>query len=63
MKLNKFLALVGTLFAAKSLFGVVYLFLGWQAAIAGWVMPMWLMVVAVVVDALLACFAFKLIKK
>ena len=63
MKLNKFLQLVGFLFAAKAIFGVVYLFLGWQASIAGWVMPMWLMVVAIVVDALLASVAFKFIKK
>lgn len=63
LKLNSFLQVVGFLFTAKAVFGVLYLLFGWQAAIAGWVMPMWLMVVAIVADALLAAAAFKFIKK
>ncbi|MCL4365794.1 hypothetical protein M1437_01035 [Patescibacteria group bacterium] len=63
LKLNSFLKLVGFLFAAKVVFGVFYLVLGWQVSIAGWVMPMWLIIVAIVVDVFLAITAFKFIKK
>lgn len=62
MKLKKFLQLVGFLYAAKALFGVFYLGLGWQVAISGWVIPSWLVVVAIVVDAYLVYMAFKLAK-
>ncbi|MBI4035896.1 hypothetical protein HY383_03020 [Candidatus Daviesbacteria bacterium] len=63
LKLNTFLKLVGFLYSAKAVFGVFYLLLGWQAAISGWVLPSWLVVVAVVADALLASVAFTHAKK
>ncbi len=63
MKLNSFLQLIGFILAAKVVFGIFYLLLGWQVAISGWVLPSWLMVVAVVVDALLAAAAFNFVKK
>lgn len=63
LKLNSFLQVIGFLFAAKAVFGVLNLFLDWQVTIAGWVLPMWLTVVAVVADALLASAAFQFAKK
>ena len=62
MKLKSFLQIICFLFAAKVVFGVFYLVLGWQASIAGWVMPMWLMLVAIVADSFLAYTACKLAK-
>lgn len=63
MKLNDFLQLVGFIFVAKVVFGVFYLLLGWQSSIAGLAIPSWLIVTAVVVDALLAVAAFHFVKK
>ncbi len=62
IKLNSFLKLVGLLFAGRSVFGILYLFMGWDASIAGWIMPSWLMVMAIVVDGYLAYVALKLAK-
>lgn len=63
LKLNTFLKLVGFLFVVKAVFGLLAMLLGWQVVFAGWVIPNWLMVVAVVVDALLASGALSLAKK
>ncbi|MDP2586035.1 MAG: hypothetical protein Q8P29_04105 [Candidatus Levybacteria bacterium] len=63
LKLKDFLKLVGFLFVAKIIFGLFYLLLGWQANIAGWAVPTWLVLVGIVTDAILANIAFKLAKK
>lgn len=63
MKLKLFLQLISVLFAARAIFGVVYIFMGWQASITGWVMPTYLMVVAVIVDAYLSYLACNFSKK
>lgn len=62
MKLKLFLRLISFLFAAKAVFGVLYILFGWEVAIAGWLMPMWLMVVAVVVDSYFSYMACKFSK-
>jgi len=62
LKLNSFLQLVGFLFVAKVIFGIFYLLLGWQANIAGWIVPVWIVSVGVLADAILAYMAFKLSK-
>ncbi len=62
MKQKLFFQLLGVLFAAKVVFGVLYILFGWKATIAGWVMPLWLMVVAIVVDSYLAYLACKFSK-
>lgn len=62
MKLKSFLKLISVLFAAKVIFGVLYLILGWQVTIAGMVFPSWLIVIAVIVDAYLSYQACKLAK-
>jgi len=63
LKLNNFLQFIGFLFVAKIIFGLFYLLLGWQAVIAGWVFPTWIVWVAIAVDIYLANLAFKLLKK
>jgi len=63
MKLKDFLQLVGFLFVAKAFFGIFYLLLGWQANIAGWIVPTWLVFVGIIGDIILANLAVKLIKK
>ena len=62
MKEKCFLQLIAALLAAKAIFGVLYLLFAWEIAIAGWVMPMWLVVVAVLVDSYLAFLAYKFSK-
>lgn len=62
MSLKLFLKAVSALYAAKALFGLVYFIYGWKAWIASWMMPSWLMLVAIVVDSLLAYWAFKFAK-
>ena len=62
MKQKLFFQLLSVLFAAKAVFGVLYILLGWNAIIAGWVMPLWLIVVAIVVDSFLAYLACKFSK-
>ena len=59
MKQKLFLQIVGVILAVKAAFGVLYLIFGWNIAISGWVMPMWLIVVAVVVDGYLSYLACK----
>ncbi len=54
VKQKVFFQLLGVLFAAKVVFGVVYILFGWEATIAGWIMPFWLMAAAVVADGYLA---------
>ena len=63
MKLKLFFQLISVLFAAKVIFGVIYIFMGWQASIAGWIMPIWLIVVAILVDTYLSFLACKFSKK
>lgn len=62
MKQKLLLQLLSVLLAAKAVFGVIYILLGWKAIIAGWVMPLWLMVVAILVDAYLAYLTCKFSK-
>ncbi len=54
VKQKLFFQLLSVLFAAKVVFGVLYILFGWKATIAGWVMPFWLMVFAVAADSYLA---------
>jgi hypothetical protein len=63
MKQKLFFQIISVLLAAKAVFGILYIFMGWKASIAGWVMPMWLMVVAILVDAYLSYLACKFSKK
>jgi hypothetical protein len=63
MKPKLFFKIISVLFAAKAIFGVLYIVMGWKASIAGWVMPMWLIVVAVLVDIYLSYLACKFSKK
>lgn len=63
MKLKLFLQVISVILAIKAAFGVLYILLGWSATFAGWVMPMWLVVVAILVDAYLSYLACKFSKK
>ncbi len=51
-----------TIFIIITLMHVLRLVLGWSANIAGWEVPMWFSVVAVVAGSFLAWSAFKLEK-
>lgn len=55
--------LVGLLLGIKALVVLYYLLTGMQVSVSTWVVPMWLLVVAVLVDAYLAYNAFGLMKK
>lgn len=57
-----FLKIVGVIAAVKAVFGIVYLIYGWKVWIATWLIPTWLVLVAVVVCALIAYWAFKFSK-
>jgi len=63
MKLKLFLQVISVILAVKAVFGVAYIAFGWNIALAGWVMPTWLVVVAVVVDGYLAYLACKFSKE
>lgn len=63
LKLNSFLQLIALLFALKAVLGILIFLLGWQATIAGWAIPSWLMVTGIVADALLAGAAINFVKK
>jgi len=62
MKLKLFLQIISVLLAVKAVFGVLYIVLGWEIPIMGWVMPTWLVAVAVVVCGYLSYMACKFSK-
>lgn len=62
MSQKRFIQVVGLLFGLKAVFGLIYIFWGWNISISGWTMPVWLIVVAVVVDTYLAYLAAKFTK-
>lgn len=62
MKEKTYFTLTGILFGAKSVFGIYYLISGWDASVGPWIIPMWLIVVAVIFDGFLAYVALKLAK-
>ncbi len=62
MKLKLLLQLLSVLFAAKAIFGVLYILFGWKVSLAGMVMPTWLIIVAIIVDGYLAYLACKFSK-
>jgi hypothetical protein len=62
MKLKLFLQIISVLLAIKAVFGVAYIAYGWNIAIAGWTMPTWLIVIAIVVDGYLSYLACKFSK-
>ncbi len=57
-----FIQFAGALFGLKAIFGLIYIFWGWKANVAGWEIPYWLILVAIVVDSYLAYVAAKLTK-
>ena len=59
MKLKLLLRIISVLLAAKAVFGVLYIFMGWQASIAGWVIPMWVAILGTVVAAYLSYLTCK----
>lgn len=50
MKLKMLLKVLSILFAAKAVFGILYLLLGWEIVLNVWLMPTWLIIVAIVTD-------------
>ena len=59
MKFKTLLKILAVLFAAKAVFGIFYLLLGWEIVLNVWLMPTWLIVVAIIADLY---FAYKLYK-
>lgn len=57
-----FFQVLSVLFATKAVFGVLYILFGWKVTIIGWMMPIWLIVVAIVVDSYFAYLACKFSK-
>lgn len=57
-----FLGVVGVIFSVIGVLHLLRAVLWWEAAIAGWNVPMWLSWLAIVVSAVLAYNAFMLRK-
>jgi hypothetical protein len=60
---KKFLQFIGTLFLAKVIVFLLFWPLGWGATVAGWQLPTWLYVIAVIVDLWISWMAFRLAKR
>ena len=52
--MKKLHILLAYFFAAKALFGIVYLLMGWETVIEMWLFPNWLVILAVIVDTFIA---------
>lgn len=63
MTAKNYFQVTGVLFAVIGLMHVLRLLFGWDAQIGGFVVPVWLSVVALVVAAYLAWNAFQLGQK
>ncbi len=63
-KLNQktYLQVTGLLLTVGAIVHLLRVLLGWPASIAGWDVPVWLSLVAVVVAGYLAYSAYKLMK-
>ncbi|MBI2051427.1 hypothetical protein HYT33_01565 [Candidatus Roizmanbacteria bacterium] len=62
MSQKTYAMVTGLVFLAVTVLHALRLLYGWNAAIAGWVVPMWLSGAAVVVSAYLAYHGFRLSK-
>jgi hypothetical protein len=64
IKLNQktYLQVTGLMFTVGAVVHLLRLLMGWSATIAGWDVPVWLSLVAVVVAGYLAYSAYKLTK-
>ncbi|OGY63750.1 MAG: hypothetical protein A3I24_02265 [Candidatus Harrisonbacteria bacterium RIFCSPLOWO2_02_FULL_41_13b] len=58
-----FLKTVGVIFSLIAVLHFFRLVFGWEAVIGGWMVPVWLSVVALVIASVLAYKAFKYIKQ
>ncbi|MCL4367262.1 hypothetical protein M1563_03795 [Patescibacteria group bacterium] len=59
MSQKYFFQVLGFIFSFKTGFGLIYLMFGWQATISGWVLPNWLVGIAVLIDGYFAYLSFK----
>lgn len=64
MNLNQktYLQITGLIFTVISVLHLLRVLMGWEANLAGWMVPGWLSIVAVVVAGYLAYCAYKLMK-
>lgn len=62
MNQRTYLQVTGLLFSVGAVVHLLRVFLGWEANLAGWVVPTWLSLVALVVLGYLAYCAYKLMK-
>ncbi|MBI2011340.1 hypothetical protein HYS91_01095 [Candidatus Daviesbacteria bacterium] len=60
MKQQTFNQVTGIIFAVIAILHLLRFFLGWEASIAGWVVPTWFSILGLVVAGYLAYSAFKL---
>lgn len=63
MSPRTYFRLSGTIFSVIFLLHFARMLYSWQAEIAGWTIPMWLSFVAVIIGALMANTAFRLMMK
>lgn len=59
MKMKTLLKILTVLFVAKAVFGILYLLFGWEAVLNAWLMPPWLMLVAIIADLYIAYKLYK----
>ncbi len=63
MKNKTFYLTTTAIFSAIAILHLLRIFYGWHAVIGGWIVPMWLSWVAIVVAGYLVYIGFKLGKK
>ncbi len=62
MKQKTYLQVTGLLFTVGAVIHLLRVLMGWEASIAGWDVPGWISIVAVVAAGYLAYSAYKLMK-
>ncbi|MBI4252760.1 hypothetical protein HY623_01095 [Candidatus Uhrbacteria bacterium] len=60
MNASLYMRISATLFLIIFVFHLLRVIYGWEAAIAGWSVPMWLSWVAVLVSGFLSAYGFRL---
>ena len=63
MKQKTFNAVVGTLFGIIAFLHALRIYRHWNASVGGWIVPVWLSWLALVLAGYLACAAFRLMKQ
>ncbi len=61
--MRTYIQITGVIFGVVALVHVVRLMLDWPAQVAGWVVPIWISWVAILVSGALCVWAFRLVSR